>query len=325
MNYNKSLHDPTCTESYCTSIALKVDYIFNYFETKIVNATVRFYIKKVFLNVPFVTQEVNVKFLMANKSIDQLIKFSGSPGYLNGFPLIVSFSASNYTEDFYNTSNGKKNIPQPDNKDGQCVLSNMPNNVVFGANKRIKCRYYHERDILQNDTSYCERIQNKINQLLGLTSKFALSPFGNPDNVKDEDWITIQAAAREEPLYGEVNVKKSKLQCYNLVTRVSLIFTYADVSQNNKKENKIVSAKLSTTVRNVTFSMEEISTVLTFDTTFIDGTKPSQYEFAGGPHLNIHLPKDFFFPFPSNRSCVFHFHYNSYAIFVCIAAAAFYK
>lgn len=324
MNYNKSLHDPTCTESFCTGIALKVDYIFNYFESKIINATVKLYTEKVFLNVPFVTQEVNVKFLMANESFDHIIKFSGSPGYLNGFPLLVSFTESNYTEDYYNTSNNKKYISQPENKNGMCVLPNMSSNfVVFGSNKRIKCRYYHERDVLQNDTNSCERIQDKINQLLGLTSKFALSPYGNPHNVKDADWISMQADGRELPLYGERNAKKSKLHCYNLVTRVSLIFTFLDVSETNKKENKIVSAKMTIATRNVTFNLEDISTVLTFDTTFIDGTKPSQYEFAGGPHLNIHLPKDFFFPFPSNVSYVSHC--NSYAIFVCIAAVAFYS
>lgn len=304
--YNNSLHEPLCTESICTSIAQRVDYTFYYYETKITNATIKLFTRTISLNVPFIDQEVNVRFVLTKESVDTIIKFSGNPGYINNLPVIVSYNENNYTNRFYNTSMIQKYISHPENKHGICGISNMTDNfVLFGQNRKVKCRFFLARNKIRNETELCNHVQNDIIKILGLNKKVVVSPYGNPQNVKDEEWIPLKVAEIEQPLYGSFNKQKT-VQCYNLIIGISYIFAYVDASEmDTERENKIMAAKLQITTRNVTFNLEEMSTVLSVDTMFIDETKPSSYEYAGGPQLNIHLPKDFFFPFPSSKACEF--------------------
>lgn len=313
INYNKSLHEPLCTESVCTNIAKRVDYTFYYYETRITNATIKLFTQNISLNVPFIEQEVNVRFVLTNESVDSIIKFSGNPGYINNLPLIVSYNENNYTNTFYNTSMIQKYLSHPGNNRGICAISNITDNfVLFGQNKRIKCRYFLARSKIRNETELCKNIQNYLVKILGLNKKVVVSPYGNPQNVKDEEWIPLKAAESEHPLYGNFNKQKT-LKCYNLIIGTSYIFTYVDASEvDTERENKILTAKLEITARNVTFNLEEMSTVVSVDTMFIDKTKSSTYEYAGGPQLNIHLPKDFFFPFPSSEACAFKFSNSIY-------------
>lgn len=304
------MHEPLCTESVCTNIAQRVDYTFYYYETKITNATLKLFTQTISLNVPFIDQEVNVRFVLTNQSVDTIIKYSGNPGYINNLPVIVSFNQNNYTNKFYNTSTRQNYLSHPENKHGLCATSNSTDNfVLFGQNKRIKCRYILARNKIRNETEQCKDVQNYILKMLGLNKKVVVSPYGNPLNVKDEEWIPLKIAEMENPLYG--SFKQNTLKCYNLIIGISYIFTYVDASEvDTETENRILTAKLDLIARNVTFNLDDMSTVVSIDSMFIDETKPSTYEYAGGPQLNIHLPKDFFFPFPSSKACVIKFEFH---------------
>ncbi|CAH0725813.1 unnamed protein product, partial [Brenthis ino] len=67
-------------------------------------------------------------------------------------------------------------------------------------------------------------------------------------------------------------------------------------SLDNSEQYKILSAKVESTARNVTFNTDSLSVILTVDTSFIDASAPAALEYGGAPHLDIHLPKNFFFP-----------------------------
>lgn len=317
------MHEPFCTDTVCTNIAHRVDYTFYYFESKITNATLKLFTQTISLKVPFIDQEVNVRFVLTNESVDKITSFSGNPGYIDGLPIIVSYNQNNYTNHFYNTSKMQRYLSHPENKHGICSMSNIKDNyVLFGQNRKNKCRYFLGRNNIRNETELCKNLQNKLLEILGLNKKVIVSPFGNPLNVKDEEWITMRVPELKHPSYGSFN-KPNTVQCYNLIIGISYVFAFADASEvDTKRENRILSAKLEITARNVTFSLEEMSTVISVDTMFIDETKSSAYEYAGGPQLNIHLPKDFFFPFPSNKACVLEFEIHLYVIITSVAVVS---
>lgn len=315
------MHEPLCTESVCTNMAQRIDYTFYYYETKITNATLTLFTQKISLHVPYIDQEVHVRFVLTNQSVDTIIKFSGNPGYINNLPVIVSYNENNYTNKFYNTSKIQKYLSHPENKHGICAVSNITDNfVLFGQNRKVKCRYFLARNKMRNETELCNHVQNDIMKILGVKKKVVVSPYGNPQNIKDEEWIPLKITEIEHLLYGSFN-KQNTVQCYNLIIGISYIFAYVDVSEvDTEIENRILTAKLEITARNVTFNLEEMSTVVSVDTMFIDETKSSTYEYAGGPQLNIHLPKDFFFPFPSSKACTFTFEFHLYVVIITSVA-----
>lgn len=294
---------PSCTESNCINVAFKIDYNFYYYDFKIINATIKLHIQKVLYYVlPFMSQEITVKFILANKSLDNVIKFSGNPGYINYLQLIISNAKNNFTDSYFNNTPTNNYWILPENQNGICVLANMSENFVrFNLNKRMKCRYVHTGQIsVKNYTSVCKAIQDNISALLGLTGEVFIAPFGNPYGVKDEDWIQMQTNI-QSPVYGEYNKQTSKLHCYNLVHRVSLLIAFARVDDKDfVGQNKILSAKYEALPTNRSFHVEDISMVLTIDINFVDATTPNLYVYASSPYLSINLPKDFFFPFPSN-------------------------
>ncbi|CAB3249996.1 unnamed protein product [Arctia plantaginis] len=301
-NYNKTLDAPSCTESNCTNVSFKIDYNFYYYDFKITNATIKLHIQKVLYNVlPLMSQEITVKFIMANKSLDYVIKFSGNPGYINNLQLIFSNAKSNFTDRYFNNTPTGNYWILPDNQNGLCILTNMSENFIrFNLNKRTKCRYVYTHQISKkNDTSACKAIQDDISALLGLNREVLIAPFGNPYAVKDEDWIKMQTNILS-PVYGEYSNQTFKLHCYNLVHRVSFLFVFASVEKNFVGQNKILSAKYEALPINRSFNVEDISMVLTIDINFIDASTPNLYVYASSPYLSIHLPKDFFFPFPPN-------------------------
>ncbi|CAG9784415.1 unnamed protein product [Diatraea saccharalis] len=307
-DYNKTIHEPFCNESYCTNIALHLEYTFYYYDSKITNVTIKFFVKNIQNHIPFMTQVIDVRFVMANISIDQIIKVSGNPGYIYGLPIISSTAEGNHTINFLNSTLTKKYLTQINNNGGLCVTFNGTNNFVkFGINKRLKCRYFYNKPIWSksNSTDVCEEIESNIKRLAGLSETIFISALGNPMKNKESDWLLIKNNVEEKDFtYGQFLAKNSRLRCYNLIVRFSYLFTFADVSEVfTKREDKIIAVKIEVATQNVTFSTDDVSTVLTIDTNFIDGTKPKAYEYAGGPHLNIHLPNDFFYPFPSNANC----------------------
>lgn len=304
-NYNKSLNEASCTEGACSNVALKIDYLFYYKDFKIINATIKLHIQNVSNVLPYMSQETTVKFVMTNRTINSVIEFSGNPGYISNLPIIVSTAKSNFTETFFNnTSDNYMYISG--NDDGMCISSKSSQNVVrFGVNTRRKCRYvYPHRIDTRNSTNICKSIQYNIINLSGLNANLSISPFGNPYGITDDSWIRLQKEDIDnKPVYGGYSEHVSKLHCYNLINRFSIVILYANVDEKGfTDQNKIVLAKYEAVSHNVSFNVEEISTVVTIDINFIDVSRPSLYVYAGGPHLNIHLPKDFFFPFPPNKS-----------------------
>lgn len=257
------------------------------------------------MTVEFITQEISVDFVMGNQSIENIVRLSGNPGYIKGLPVIVSLSESNHTENFYNSTVGlKSHLLLPYNKDGECVVTNLTHNIVkFGYNQRLTCRaYFGQNFTLHNGTHGCMNIQMKINELYGVSPyKFIfISPLGNPQDFSDENWVNLQMFDKSN-IYGVYHRKDSELLCYNLITRIAFVIAFADTNDANTKENKILSARVHGTAKNITFSMEDLSAVITVDTIFIDVNKPIVHEYVGTPHLNFHLPKDFFFPLAYNK------------------------
>lgn len=272
------------------------------------NATIKLYTKTVAVHIPFLNQEISVRFILTNESIDKVTEISGNPGYIQGRPIISSSVENNRSLNFFNiTLKTNKYLFIPSNDNGICTFSNNdPNFVIFGINKRINCRYvYNKAAHVENSTDLCNEIERNIKQILGINEKRYISPYGNPLDVTDDAWVPIQLNLLDKITYGQFLAKKSKLRCYNMVTRISYIFTFADVNEmSSKRENKIMSSNISVTTENITFYTEEVSAVLTIDINFIDGTKPRMFEFAASPYINVHFPKDFFFPFRSSASCV---------------------
>ncbi|XP_061707144.1 tectonic-1 isoform X1 [Cydia pomonella] len=326
INYNKSLHEPLCTDSQCTHIALKIDYIFYYHNLKIVNATVKLFIQNVSMNVPLMKQDISVRFHLANISIEQAVKFSGNPGYISNRAVIVSHVESNHTDNFFNSSSMHNHFILPVNENGKCTISNTAKDELkFGSNKRTKCRLYLEHKFLSyNATHACRMIHASIQDYLGLNYTSFVSPYGNPRGQEDAQWIPLQVQAFEkDSIMGEFVDGESTLVCRNIVAAVSLIFTYADLSATNDQlENKILTAAVQRTAQNITLQVDDFTTVLTVDVTFVDVTKPPVYEFAGSPDFNIHLPADFFFPFPNrafvNRCNLMQLIYICGAMFITI-------
>ena len=303
LNYNKTFNEASCTDDVCTNIALKIDYGFYYYDMKIINATIKLHLQNISHVLPILMQEVSIHFYLSNKSIDHAIELSGNPGYINGLPIIVSYAKSNHTDNFFNISTEtRRHMLFPENRNGLCVSSNTSNNVVrFGINKRTKCRYVYSHTTLSKN-NMCNNIQNDINELLRLNINASVSPFGNPHEIVDHGWIKLHMDInRQEQIYGDYNENTLKLYCYNLINRLSLTFMFANVDERSYTEqNKILLAKYEVTAKNFSFNIEDISIVITIDISFVDLSKPSVIEYAGSPHINIHLPKDFFFPFPQN-------------------------
>lgn len=273
------------------------------------NATIKLYTQNVASHLPYMTQEISVKFVLTNKSIDKLTEMSGNPGYIHGRPLISSIEENNRTTHFFNTTSlTTKYLLHPSNKNGICTFSiTEPEFVLFGWNTRLKCRFvYNKRVRSENSTETCNAIESNIEQVFGITKKTYVSPYGNPSDIKDSAWVPVQININEkEVTYGQFSAKSQKLRCYNMITRISYIFTFADVSERTtKRVNKIISAEVRITTKNITFNIDDVSAVLTIDINFIDGTKPRMYEYAAGPYISVHLPKDFFFPFRSSGSYI---------------------
>ncbi|CAK1603133.1 unnamed protein product [Parnassius mnemosyne] len=305
LDFNKTLHEPMCTASFCKNIAFRIEYAFYVYDSKIVNATVKLFAKNIPIAIQYITQKISVKFYMGNTSSERIIKLSGTPGYITGLPIITSFTESNHTNQFFNSDHQNNYLTYPDNKHGLCVKTkNTKKVLLFGLNKRMKCKISIRYISSSNATEACLNVQTHINKMLSVQNKVYVSPYGNPNNVKDDDWLPIKL--KSQFIYGQLYSKSSKIQCYNLQTRVAFIFTYAVLSSSiGQVENKLLSAKVDGFASNVTFSTNshELSTVITVDINFINVNNWMQHEYAGPPHLNLNLPKNFFFPFPSNKEC----------------------
>ncbi|XP_068620821.1 tectonic-1 [Battus philenor] len=298
--YNESsLHQPTCTGAWC-NVARKLVYIFHVHNATIIKATVKFYIQNISI-IPnlYATQEIDVKFYISNTPSERIIKLSGNPGYITGLPVIVSFLKSNHSDQFYNSTNDNGYLSYAENQAGFCVLSTFTKkDIQFGINKRTKCKIILAITSTSNATDACFGIQRQIKEKLCVDRKAYVSPYGNPINLNDADWLPIEL--QNKFVYGEF--KSSKLLCHNLETRVAFIFTYADLSNNiNVKENKLLSAKVEGFQSNVTLETEKPTAVITIDINFINLNKLKQQEVARPPYLHLSLPKNFFFPFPSNE------------------------
>ncbi|XP_023950434.2 tectonic-1 isoform X1 [Bicyclus anynana] len=315
--YNNELHEPSCSDSHCNNIGVKVEYEFYCNASLITRVIVKFHVQIISMDLEYVSQEITVKFYMGNNSIESIIKFSGNPGYIKGLPIIVTSLESNRTENFYNTSIGKYNnhILLPSNKDGECVLTNLTHNILkFGHNKRIKCRTHFKHNFtINNGTDGCMNIQTKIDGLYGFSKNIYISPYGNPQGVSDENWISLQNHHKRD-IHGEYHRKDANLICYNLVTRIAFTIAYTDTNEANKEINKIISARVDSTTKNISFSIEDLSIVITIDTNFIDASKTTVHEYIEA-HFNFHLPKDFFYPSSSSKGSFVT--YQNIVLFLC--------
>lgn len=249
--------------------------------------------------IPFFTQEINVDFIMGNISMDDILEFSGSPGYVFGRPIIISQEVGNHTENFFKGAHSEIYLRRPDNKKGLCVLNNNTDNfILFGINKRNKCRFVYIKTI-ENVTAVCKDIHESIKTILSLNKKIVVSPYGNPYEVKDNEWVEIKKR-NDDFEARDMDSKTSKLYCYNIPTKLSFVFAYEDLG--NELGYKILQAEYEMKVKNKFFDPEDISSVITIDVSFVDLTTPDIEEYASGPYINIGLPKDFFYPFLSNNS-----------------------
>ncbi|CAH0725812.1 unnamed protein product, partial [Brenthis ino] len=296
--YNEVLHEPSCSNSYCNNVGTKVEYILYCNGSIITKAVLKFHVRQVPVAHQFVTQDIVVNYYMGNDSVDDIVKYSGNPGYMRGYEVIASFAENNHTKFFYNRTHGKRShLSLPYNENGQCLSTNFTyNKLIFGQNKRIICRLNLDKNFLKhNRTDQCLKIQETIIELLQLNKSIFISPRGNPSDISDIEWITLRKFNKSD-IYGQYRSNDSKFLCYNLITRFAFIFIFADDSVDVTEQYKILSAKVESTARNVTFNTDSLSVILTVDTSFIDASAPAALEYGGAPHLDIHLPKNFFFP-----------------------------
>ncbi|XP_047544245.1 tectonic, partial [Vanessa atalanta] len=298
ITYNKSLHEPSCSESHCDNIGVKVEYIIYCNDSVITRAILKLYIKQVSMDIGFISQEVKVNFYMGNDSIDDIVPYSGNPGYLKKLPIIVSYCGSNHTKHFYNRTHGNSyNLLLPYNQNGQCIITNITHNIVnFGVNTRLKCRIKLTKLNAIYKTDGCLKIQTEILDLLRLNRDIFISPYGNPNNLSDSKWLRLERFNKSN-IYGEYSSKKIQLQCYNLMTRFAYIFTYADIGVS-KEEIKILRAIVKGTTKNITFNVNDLSTVITVDTNFLDANTRSYV----GASSSFDFSKNLFFPFHNGSS-----------------------
>ncbi|XP_026487362.2 uncharacterized protein LOC113394315 [Vanessa tameamea] len=298
ITFNKSLHEPSCSESHCDNIGVKVEYIIYCNDSVITRAILKLYIKQVSMDIGFISQEVKVNFYMGNDSIDNIVTYSGNPGYLKKLPIIVSYCESNHTKHFYNRTHGKSyNLLLPYNQNGKCIITNITHNIVnFGVNTRLKCRIKLTKLNAIYKTDGCLKIQTEILDLLRLNHDIFISPYGNPNNLSDSKWVRLERFNKSN-IYGEYSSKKFQLQCYNLMTRFAYIFTYADIGVS-KEEIKILRAIVKGTTKNITFNVNDLSTVITVDTNFLDANTRSYV----GASSSFDLSKNLFFPFHNGSS-----------------------
>ncbi|CAH2104649.1 unnamed protein product [Euphydryas editha] len=315
VKYNKSLHEPSCSESHCHNIGVKVEYMFYCNESIITKAIMKLYVKQVSMDIGYISQEVIVTFYMGNDSIEDIVIYSGNPGYIRKLPVIASFFEGNHTIFFHNRSQENyNNLLLPYNENGKCVITNIKHNILkFGINARIKCRLtFGKINATHNKTDQCIKIQMEVIDLLRLNNDIFISPYGNPSDISDNKWIKLQKFNKTN-IHGEYDSKSSKLKCYNFITRFSYIFTYIDIDDVRKEENKILSASVEGTANNyITFNIKDLSAVITVDTSFIDVSSPGTRGYVG--LLNTHLTKNLIFPF-NNDSCKCN-HYN-FLLFLC--------
>lgn len=315
IKYNKSLHEPSCSKSHCHNIGVKVEYIFYCNESIIVKAIIKIYVKQVSAHIRFVSQEVIVTFYMGNNSIEDIVTYSGNPGYIRMLPVIASFFEGNHTYFFYNLSKvNHNNLLLPHNQNGKCLITNISHNILkFGINTRIKCRLtFRKINATQNKSDECLKIQMEVIDLLQLNKDIYISPYGNPSDISDDKWIKLQRFNKTN-IYGEYNSKSTKLKCYNFITRFAYIFTYTDINGVDKEENKILSASVEGMAKNITFNIKDLSTVITVDASFIDVSSPDTRGYVADL-LNTHLTKNLFFPL-SNDSCKCSLYYL--LLFLC--------
>lgn len=257
-------------------------------------AIIRLHVKQVSVN-KFVSQEIYVNFYMGNDSKSEVIKYSGNPGYLKGYPLIVSFVENNHTKHFYNGTNTKRYMLFPYNDNGICLFTNITHNVYkFGQNEQMKCRL----TLLQsykthNRTDGCIKIQERIIEYVELNKPISISPIGNPHDLRDDEWLTLKKFNKSN-VYGQY-YSKTKFVCHNIIMRFAFIVVFTDVSEDNTEQYKILSATVEGVSTNVSFSIQSLSAVVTVDTRFIDATQ----------HGARHLANNLFLPLKSTScNCV---------------------
>ena len=260
----------------------------------IAEANIKIHVKQVPTAYKFVWQEIFVNFYMGNDSENGMVKYSGNLGYLKGYPVIASFVENNHTKYFYNRTCARRSyLSLPINENGYCLYTNITHNVYkFGQNEQMKCRLsLTQKYVTHNKTDGCIKIQEKIIEYLEFNKPIFISPMGNPNDFKDDDWLTLKKFNKTN-IYGQYLSKESKFVCHNIITWFSFIVVFADVSEDYTQQYKILSASVEGAVRNVSFSVQSLSTVVTLDTRFIDASLP-------------HLSHNLFFPLKSRAyNCI---------------------
>lgn len=319
-SYNENIHQSLCNEHTCTNIALTMDYLFYYSNSKLANVSVILHIQNVSTSLTFFSQTINLKFLLGNKTDEQVIEYSGSPGYRKGLMLVVSFGEGNYTNHFYHSKLlTQKYLSLPMNVNGQCVLPNAKQQFIrFGLNKRSKCRYFHSHTVPYKTVNVCKYIQGNISDLFRLNDKIVISPYGNPYNLKDEDWIHLNRnSLYKNAVFGKLD---TNLYCFNVISKISLTFAFMNV--NHADNNTIMSLNITISTKNISFTtFEQVSTIVTTDINFVNVSKRPIVKYAGSPHFNVKIPKDFFFLYPSNNSYQNKYTFNlfiSATVLICL-------
>lgn len=292
-------------------------------------------------NVEFI-QEFSVKFLWNNEKKNYSQNLSGNPGYIIGKP-ILSGRLHNYGNKSHlmlkiqrNPLNFKGSyLTIPENTNGECVSNNDTYiTIEFGYSLLLKCKFSLIIDVNQiipkevnvknitkpvknvvkgnmtnspNGTNLCKHFQQTLFDLWNYDEKQKIGMFGNANENKIEEWITILSKDKRDILMnrtiGYLYSKNNMLICSNLIRKLKISIFYAKVDiQTLYNQNKIlgVSYEFETNLNTSLLYKNKsvfMNTNLESEVIFYDITFPKKKKIVDPPSLNIKLPYDFFYPF----------------------------
>jgi len=233
---------------------------------------------------------------------------SGNPGYVMGKPIIIGVSHANKSDILFNKTDGFFTLPLA-GKNGECDQINR-HIVLFGEDLKLTCSV---KMFIKNFTALsCAELQNLTMRLL--TKNFLnisqyyttyVSKLGNFSSKNVDDWLFIVFNRIPRNVITAHTIDK-RILCSGLVTSMHLSILYSILPKPKTITNyKILGVGIAFNeeedVSWLKCALKNCTDVLHVNiisyVNFHDVSKPSKYHFAGGPHLDITLPYDFFYPF----------------------------
>ena len=253
--------------------------------------------------------EVQYNWVQSDANKTKAFARSGNPGYIIGKPIIFGVSRANQSDKIlFNKTDGFLTLPLAE-KNGECDRINR-HIVAFGEDVRLKCSV---RLSTKNFTALsCTELQNLIMRLLMKDSLLNVSQHHGAyvskcGNIakKDANWLQI-VFDRIPQSVVTAHATEKQILCSGLLTSMHLDILYSTLPESKTLTNyKILGVGITFgKERDISWlkcATKNCTDILHVDiishVNFHDMSKPSRYQFVGGPDLDITLPYDFFYPF----------------------------